>query len=123
MQSPKPPQESRTGPPRPSPAAPKAHHVQMSVDTIRSLCASMRTNNLLGAAAAQALESAAGLDVNESVQGSSAMELRRIVADTRLFEGNDKVDSVKEGESEKPPDDKKNKTQDAASMETADQDR
>jgi len=77
------PQEPRSGPPRPGPIACPVGFVQIQEETFRSLCQQIRTNQLLGAAAADALEEAAGLRATTSPQGSKAKDLRSDVAQSR----------------------------------------
>lgn len=74
------PQEPRSRPQRSSRTVHTARYIQIAEDTFRSLCASLRANELAGAAAASAFEAAAGLDVATSTQGKSLKELRCIVA-------------------------------------------
>jgi len=81
---PKPPSEAREGAPRPGPivgAAPAK--VQIPSSEFKSLIVQLRTNELLGAAAADAFEAAAGLRAVASPQSKGAKDLRSEVADSR----------------------------------------
>jgi len=78
------PSEPRSGPPRPGPiVGPAAQQVQIPEEVFKRICASLRTNELLGPAAADALEEAAGLRGPASPQGKAAKELRSNVAENR----------------------------------------
>lgn len=78
------PKEPRPGPPRPGPIIQvPAGFVQIPEDTFKSLCRAIRTNELLGAAAADQLEEAAGLRGAATPQGKAAKELRSNIADNR----------------------------------------
>jgi len=77
---PTPPKEARDGPPRPGNGG---DVVSIPADTFRKLLDQMRTNVLLGPAAADALEAAAGLRQGASPQGGPAKDLREKVADGR----------------------------------------
>lgn len=77
---PVPPKEPRDGPPRPGNGG---ETVQIATETLRKLIDQMRKNVLLGPAAADALEEAAGLRQGASPQGGPAKDLREKVADER----------------------------------------
>lgn len=57
--------------------------VQIPAEEFKRICASLRTNELLGPAAADALEMAAGLKDPGSPGGARAQELRKEVAEAR----------------------------------------
>jgi len=57
--------------------------VQIPEEVFKRICASLRTNELLGPAAADALEEAAGLRGPSSPQSKAAKELRNNVAENR----------------------------------------
>lgn len=78
------PSEPRSGPPRPGPVVgPSTVHVQIPEEVFKRICANLRTNELLGPAAADALEEAAGLRGPSGPQGKAAKELRSNVAENR----------------------------------------
>lgn len=90
MKKPSPPAEARDGPPRPGPkisAENGEDAVVIPGETFRRILKQIRTNELLGAAAADALEEAAGLRDSAGAQGQKASELRSKVAEVREDEG------------------------------------
>lgn len=84
---PTPPSEPRSGPPRPGPIVGSTGFVQISEEKFKSLCNDIRANTLSGAAAADALEEAAGL---KGPQGKAAAALRGDVANARSDEAKPK---------------------------------
>lgn len=79
---PTPPSEAREGGARPGPIV-QASKVLIPESEWNSLIGQLRTNELLGAAAADAFEAAAGLRPVASPQSKGAKELRGEVADAR----------------------------------------
>lgn len=79
---PTPPSVPREGGPRPGPVV-QGDVVQIRADVFAKLVGDLRTNELLGAAAADAFEAAAGLRPVASPQCKNAKELRSNVADSR----------------------------------------
>eukprot|EP00928_Gymnodinium_smaydae_P017759 TRINITY_DN16789_c0_g3_i1.p1 TRINITY_DN16789_c0_g3~~TRINITY_DN16789_c0_g3_i1.p1 ORF type:complete len:288 (+),score=94.75 TRINITY_DN16789_c0_g3_i1:161-1024(+) len=81
---PTPPSEPRDGPPRPGgPIVAADDTVIIPAEVFRKICAQIRTNELLGSAAADALEAAAGQRPVASPQSKAAKELRSNVAESR----------------------------------------
>jgi hypothetical protein len=84
--TPTPPSAPREGGARPGPvvqASDSKDMVQIPADVFAKLVSDLRTNELLGAAAADAFEAAAGLRPVASPQCKAAKELRSNVADSR----------------------------------------
>mmetsp|Transcript_27760 Transcript_27760/g.78567 ORF Transcript_27760/g.78567 Transcript_27760/m.78567 type:complete len:299 (+) Transcript_27760:127-1023(+) len=82
--APTPPKGPRTGAARPGPAVQAvSEDVTIKSEVFKKICQDLRTNELLGAAAADALEAAAGLRAPASPQCKAARELRSKVADGR----------------------------------------
>lgn len=79
---PTPPAEPRNGAARPGPVPACANYVQLPEEVFRKLCNSLRTNELAGAAAADALLEAAGMGPPSS-QGKAAGKLRTDVVASR----------------------------------------
>jgi hypothetical protein len=77
------PEKPRDGPPRPGPIISGKDFVQIPGDVFDKICRQIRTNELLGAAAADALYSAAGLRPMASPQGKAAQEVRKEIASQR----------------------------------------
>lgn len=91
--TPKPPSMPREGGVRPGPvvqASGSGDVVQIPAEVFSKLIADLRTNELLGAAAADAFEAAAGLRPVASPQCKAAKELRTNVADSRNEESSEK---------------------------------
>lgn len=81
---PTPPAGAREGGPRPGPIVQASGEtVQIPADVFAKLCGQLRTSELLGAAAADALEAAAGLRPVASPQCKAAQDLRTDVAQSR----------------------------------------
>lgn len=82
--TPSPPTGAREGGPRPGPIVQSSgESVQMPADVFAKLCQQLRTSELLGAAAADAFEAAAGLRPVASPQCKAAQDLRSNVAESR----------------------------------------
>lgn len=84
--APAPPEKPREGPPRPN--LPNgingaADFVKLPSAEFIRICSQLRTNQLLGAAAADALETAAGISEPQSPQSQKAKTLRSEVAENR----------------------------------------
>jgi len=95
--TPTPPSVPREGGVRPGPvvqASGSVDVVQIPADVFAKLVADLRTNELLGAGAADAFEAAAGLRPVASPQCKAAKELRTNVADSRE-EGDEKPKTKK----------------------------
>lgn len=83
---PAPPSEAREGAPRPGPivqSSSSGSKVQIPAADFKALIGQLRTNELLGAAAADAFEAAAGLRPVASPQSKGAKDLRSEVAESR----------------------------------------
>lgn len=82
-QEPTPPSQPREGAPRPGPIVGSSGRVQIPATEFKSLIAQLRSNELLGAAAADSFEAAAGLRAVASPQSKGAKDLRSEVAGSR----------------------------------------
>jgi len=92
---PAPPSEPRDGPARPGKiATSNGAVVQIPEEEFKRLCGEMRMNKLIGPAAADAIEAAAGIGCS-SPQGKKAADMREKVADSR--EGEEKKPKEKMG--------------------------
>lgn len=104
--NPIPPKEPRTSAarPGPGPALQSQEDVQINGEVFKKICGQLRTNELLGPSAADALEAAAGLRSPASPQCKAARELRTKVADGRgvmVFGGHEEIPEVAESTTKK----------------------
>lgn len=82
---PTPPDKPREGPaaPRPQPGGANGKAVQIPEEEFKKICQKIRTNVLMGAAAADALEAAAGISEEKEEASGKATALRSEVAESR----------------------------------------
>lgn len=80
---PTPPAEPRVGGPRPGPIVSSDSKIRIPADDFKELIRQLRSSDLLGAAAADAFEAAAGQRPIASPQSKGAKDLRSEVADSR----------------------------------------
>merc|ERR1711964_141489 len=100
-----PPSEAREGAPRPGPVVGSSDsRVQIPAAEFTKLIEQLRSNELLGAAAADAFEAAARLRPVASPQSKAAKELRSEVADSREDGGKKKGMNFDAGPVEEIPD-------------------